>query len=93
MSLHNDSTETCSRVILRCDLQTATQRIPLYPPTAATSAAGTAATAAGDVTSGGSAAASGDGTVENFQPGSSVDHVLNHEVKDTECFSLRGFLT
>ena len=29
--LHNDSTETCTRVSLKCDLQTATQRIPLYP--------------------------------------------------------------
>jgi len=29
VSLHNDSTETCEAVILKCDLQTATQRLPL----------------------------------------------------------------
>ena len=29
VSLHNDSTETCDNVVLKCDLQTATQRLPL----------------------------------------------------------------
>ena len=29
VSLHNDSTDTCDTVILKCDLQTATQRLPL----------------------------------------------------------------
>ena len=33
VSLRNDSTETCQKIALRCDLQTATQRIPLYPGT------------------------------------------------------------
>jgi len=32
VSLHNDSTETCDSVILKCDLQTATQRLPLLQP-------------------------------------------------------------
>ena len=32
VSLHNDSTETCDSVILKCDLQTATQRFPLLQP-------------------------------------------------------------
>ena len=87
MSLHNDSTETCSRVTLRCDLQTATQRIPLYPPTAA------AAVAASGGDGGSSAGASADtGTVENFQPGSSVDHVLNHEVSEILSISLAVYV-
>ena len=29
VSLHNDSTDNCDNVILKCDLQTATQRLPL----------------------------------------------------------------
>ena len=29
VSLHNDSTDTCDNVLLKCDLQTATQRLPL----------------------------------------------------------------
>merc|ERR1712223_336242 len=32
VSLHNNSTETCDSVILKCDLQTATQRLPLLQP-------------------------------------------------------------
>ncbi|TRY74878.1 hypothetical protein TCAL_06396 [Tigriopus californicus] len=33
VSLRNDSTEACQKVWLNCDLQTSTQRIPLYPGT------------------------------------------------------------
>ena len=33
VSLHNDSTESCETVHLKCDLQTATQRLPLLQPT------------------------------------------------------------
>lgn len=33
VSLRNDATETCQKVSLNCDLQTSTQRIPLYPGT------------------------------------------------------------
>ncbi len=29
VSLHNDSTELCDNVLLKCDLQTATQRLPM----------------------------------------------------------------
>ena len=29
VSLHNDSTETSDNVVLKCDLQTATQRLPI----------------------------------------------------------------
>lgn len=32
VSLHNDSTENCDKVELKCDLQTATQRLPLLQP-------------------------------------------------------------
>ena len=32
VSLHNDSTETCDNLNLRCDLQTASQRLPLLQP-------------------------------------------------------------
>jgi hypothetical protein len=42
VSVHNDSAETCQRVQLRCDLQTGTQRIPLYPFPAGVAAAATA---------------------------------------------------
>lgn len=34
VSLHNDSTETCDHLNLRCDLQTASQRLPLLQPQA-----------------------------------------------------------
>jgi len=33
VSLHNDSTRSCTNVALSCDLQTATQRIPLHTTT------------------------------------------------------------
>ncbi len=39
VSLHNDSTDACRKVSLRCDLQTATQRIPLYPSSSGASQA------------------------------------------------------
>ena len=55
VSLHNDSTEMCDAVILKCDLQTATQRLPLLQ--------------------------SGQGGGQ-LQPGSSIDQVLSHEVKE-----------
>ena len=56
VSLHNDSIdEDCQRVSLRCDLQTASQRIALL----------NASNASAD-----------------FAPGSSLDHVLSHEVKE-----------
>lgn len=32
VSLHNDSTDTCDSLNLRCDLQTASQRLPLLQP-------------------------------------------------------------
>lgn len=57
VSLHNDSTENCDQVILKCDLQTATQRLPLLPQVQK------------------------DQGVQ-VQPGSSIDHVLSHEVKE-----------
>jgi hypothetical protein len=54
--LHNDSTDTCQRVSLKCDLQTTTQRISLYPgPTEPPFS-------------------------DYFLSGSSINHVLNHEV-------------
>lgn len=55
VSLHNDSTDNCENVVLKCDLQTATQRLPLLQ------------------------------SMQNGQQvtsGSSVDHVLSHEVKE-----------
>lgn len=55
VSLHNDSTDNCDNVVLKCDLQTATQRLSLLQP------------------------------IQNGQqvlPGSSIDHVLSHEVKE-----------
>ena len=55
--LHNDSTETCTRVSLKCDLQTATQRIPLYP------------------------GPNEPPFTDNFLSGSSINHVLHHEVR------------
>merc|ERR1711974_438463 len=59
VSLHNDSTETCDNLNLRCDLQTASQRLPLLQPQS-----------------------SSDTESEQIVPGESVDHVLNHEVKE-----------
>ena len=60
--LHNDSTESCTRVSLKCDLQTATQRIPLYP------------------------GPNEPPFTDNFLSGSSINHVLHHEVcSSTEC--------
>jgi len=56
--LHNDSTESCTRVSLKCDLQTATQRIPLYP------------------------GPNEPPFTDNFLSGSSINHVLHHEVKE-----------
>ena len=56
VSLHNDSTELCENVILKCDLQTATQRLPLLQ--------------------------SGNQNGGQLQPGSSIDQVLSHEVKE-----------
>ena len=57
--VHNDSTEVCSTVSLRADLQTATQRINLVPgPESLASSR------------------------ESLAPGSSIDQVINHEVKE-----------
>ena len=57
--VHNDSTEVCSSVSLRADLQTATQRINLVPGTESLA-----------------------NTRESLAPGSSIDQVINHEVKE-----------
>jgi len=59
--VHNDSTEICSTVSVRADLQTATQRINLVP---------------GQAT---------DTTAHNrdsLSPGSTIDQVISHEVKE-----------
>lgn len=58
--LHNDSGEVCDHVVLRCDLQTATQRLPLLLPNQAEKTE----------------------TESQLAPGSSIDHVLSHEVKE-----------
>lgn len=74
VSLHNDSTETCQRVTLRCDLQTASQRIPLFPVAAAADGQASVAASSQPTTA---------APTDNFLPGSSIDHVLNHEVTNT----------
>jgi len=59
--VHNDSTEICSTVSVRADLQTATQRINLVPGVAT------------------------DTTAHNrdsLSPGSTIDQVISHEVKE-----------
>ena len=65
--LHNDSTETCTRVSLKCDLQTATQRIPLYP------------------------GPNEPPFTDNFLSGSSINHVLHHEVRS--CYAQKELET
>jgi len=70
VSLHNDSTETCESLSLTCHLQTGSQRLPLLqtpPVTANPNSAG-----------GGNQPPSG----QKIEPGQSIDHVLNHEVKE-----------
>jgi len=67
VSLHNDSTETCDSLSLSCHLQTGTQRLPLL-----------------QTPSVGGQQASGSTTdnSQKIEPGQSIDHVLNHEVKE-----------
>jgi len=59
--VHNDSTETCSSVVLRADLQTASQRINLVP---------------------GSSSDTANHNRESLSPGSTIDQVISHEVKE-----------
>merc|ERR1719147_432253 len=59
--VHNDSTEVCNNVIVRADLQTATQRINLVPGNSS------------DVST---------HSRDSLAPGSTIDQVLHHEVKE-----------
>jgi len=59
--VHNDSTEVCSNVLVRADLQTATQRINLVP---------------------GPNSDNISHARDNLAPGSTIDQVLHHEVKE-----------
>jgi len=59
--VHNDSTEVCNNVIVRADLQTATQRINLVPGNST------------DVST---------HSRDSLAPGSTIDQVLHHEVKE-----------
>jgi len=59
--VHNDSTEVCGNVVVRADLQTATQRINLVPGTTT------------DVAS---------HSRDSLAPGSTIDQVIHHEVKE-----------
>jgi len=59
--VHNDSTEVCTNVHVRADLQTSTQRINLVP---------------------GSAQDSQSHSRDSFTPGSTIDQVIHHEVKE-----------
>jgi len=66
VSLHNDSTETCDSLSLSCHLQTGTQRLPLLQTPSIGQQASGTAT----------------DNSQNIEPGQSIDHVLNHEVKE-----------
>ena len=66
VSLHNDSTEMCDSLSLSCHLQTGTQRLPLLQTPSIGQQASGTAT----------------DNSQNIEPGQSIDHVLNHEVKE-----------
>jgi len=59
--VHNDSTEVCTSVVVRADLQTATQRINLVP---------------------GSSQDMSSHSRDSLAPGSTIDQVIHHEVKE-----------
>lgn len=59
--VHNDSTEVCSNVVMRADLQTATQRINLVPGTSTETI---------------------NHSRDSLAPGSTIDQVIHHEVKE-----------
>ena len=77
VSLHNDSTETCDALTLVCHLQTVTQRLPLLqsPQQAAAAAGG-----GGETTT--NSSSNKNQQQQRIDPGQSIDHVLNHEVKE-----------